>query len=384
MIKNSPNIKGGSLLHIGVPKEIKNNEGRVALVPGGVRGLVEHGHKIFIESGAGRGIGIEDHLYEKSGATILKTAEEIFRQGEMIIKVKEPLESEIRFLEPHHILYTYLHLAANKKLTIGLMQTGSSCIAYETIQEEDLSLPLLTPMSEVAGRMATQIGATYLQKDHGGKGILLGGVPGTRRGRVTVIGAGISGMNAIKMALGMGADVTAIDISTKRLAKLDQIFNGHVTTLFSNPQNIEETVIQSDLIVGAVLIPGAKAPCLVTRQMVSQMEKGSVIVDISVDQGGCIETCRPTTHENPTFTIDGVIHYCVSNIPGAVARTSTYALTNVTLKYAQMMASLGLEDALKTSPALQKGVNIFKGHLVYSKIAKDLDISCGQLQELLS
>ncbi len=371
-------------MNIGVPKETKNNENRVALVPGGVRQLVENGHRVFVQSGAGEGVGILDKDYIKIGAIIAQTASEIFHHGEMIIKVKEPLKDEIALLKPHHILYTYLHLAADKELTKALMKTGSTCIAYETIQEADSSLPLLIPMSEVAGRMATQIGANYLQIDHGGKGILLGGVPGTRRAKVTVIGAGIAGTNAIKMAVGMGACVTAIDISTKRLVEIDDLFDGNVTTLFSNSQNIEESVALSDLVIGAVLIPGAKAPRLVTRKMVSQMEKGSVIVDIAVDQGGCIETCRPTTHEKPTFLIDEVIHYCVTNIPGAVAKTSTYALTNVTLKYAQTAASLGIKKAVEKSSALKKGINILKGHLVYNNIAQDLGIPYSNLEELLS
>ena len=370
-------------MKIGVPREIKNNENRVGLVPGGVRQLVEEGHSVFVQSKAGEGVGLCDEDYSGAGAVISQTPEEVFDIGEMIIKVKEPLEQEVGLLKSHHILYTYLHLAADKRLTEELMKTKATCIAYETIQEEDASLPLLTPMSEVAGRMATQVGANYLQSDHGGKGVLLGGVPGTRRAKVTVIGAGIAGTNAIKMAVGMGANVTAIDISPKRLAEIDHLFGGHVTTLFSNPQNIEESVVQSDLVIGAVLIPGAKAPRLVTRKMISQMEKGSVIVDVAVDQGGCIETCRPTTHEKPTFLIDGIIHYCVSNIPGAVAKTATYALTNATLKYAQIVASLGIKDAMKTSSALKKGVNIFKGHLVYNKIAQDLKIPCYGPKEFL-
>jgi alanine dehydrogenase len=254
------------------------------------------------------------------------------------------------------------------------MKTGCTGIAYETIQNPDGSLPLLVPMSEVAGRMSTQIGATYLSIDNGGKGILLGGVPGVRRGRVTVIGCGIAGTNAIKMAMGMGADVTAIDLSAKRLAELDDLFDNRITTLFSNVDNIEKSVINSDLVIGAVLIPGAKAPKLVTRSMISKMEKGSVVVDIAVDQGGCIETCRPTTHENPTFDVDGVTHYCVANMPGAVARTSTYALTNVTLKYARMIAAFGVEESARRDHAFLRGINTYKGDLVYEQVAKDLNL----------
>ena len=367
-------------MRIGVPKEIKNNENRVGLVPGGVRQLVHDGNELFVETNAGIGIGISDDEYIKAGATILPSLEDVFEKSEMIIKVKEPQAREIACLRPHHILYTYLHLAADPAQTTGLMESGSTSIAYETIQPEDGSLPLLTPMSEVAGRMATQIGAAYLQIDHGGKGILLGGVPGTRRAKVTVIGCGIAGTNSIKMAMGMGADVTAIDLSTKRLAELDDLFDNRITTLFSNMENIEQTVINSDLVIGAVLIPGAKAPKLVTRDMISKMEKGSVVVDIAVDQGGCIETCKPTTHQDPTFEVDGVVHYCVANMPGAVARTSTYALTNVTLKYARMIASMGVEEAAKRDEAFKKGINVYKGGLVYKQVAEDLDLPYTELK----
>jgi alanine dehydrogenase len=367
-------------MKIGVPKEIKNNENRVGLVPGGVRQLVHDGHEVFVETTAGNGIGISDEEYIKAGAQILPSLEDVFATAEMIIKVKEPQPREITCLKPHHILYTYLHLAADPAQTKGLMESGSTCIAYETIQPEDNSLPLLIPMSEVAGRMATQVGAAYLQLDHGGKGVLLGGVPGTHRAKVTVIGCGIAGTNAIKMAMGMGADVTAIDLSTKRLAELDDLFDNRITTLFSNMDNIEKAVTSSDLVIGAVLIPGAKAPKLVTREMISKMEKGSVVVDIAVDQGGCIETCKPTTHEDPTFVIDGVVHYCVANMPGAVARTSTYALTNVTLKYARMIAKMGVDEAAQVDEAFKKGINVYKGDLVYEQVAKDLDLPYTELK----
>ncbi|MDA8791979.1 alanine dehydrogenase [Bacteriovoracaceae bacterium] len=361
-------------MKISVPKEIKNNENRVGLVPGGVRQLVGDGHELFVQKNAGIGIGITDEAYIKAGATIVDNLEAAYAAGEMIIKVKEPLEPEIKLLKPNQILYTYLHLAADKKLTTGLMESGATCIAYETIQLDDGSLPLLVPMSEVAGRMSTQIGANYLQTDKQGKGLLLGGVPGVRRGRVTIIGCGIAGTNAAKMAIGMGADVTLIDLSTRRLAEIDDLFENKITTLYSNAQNIEESVIRSDLVIGAVLIPGAKAPKLVTRDMISQMGKGSVVVDIAVDQGGCIETCRPTTHEDPTFIVDGVVHYCVANMPGAVASTSTFALTNVTLKYARSIAKLGVEKACLKDKPLQKGVNIYKGKLAYEAVAADLDL----------
>ncbi len=361
-------------MKIAVPKEIKNNENRVGLVPSGVNQLVIDGHEVYIQKGAGLGIGITDEMYTEAGAKILPTLEDCFATGEMIIKVKEPQPVEIALLKPHHILYTYLHLAADKNLTEGLMESGSTCIAYETIQYPDGSLPLLVPMSEVAGRMATQVGAMCLQKDKGGKGVLLGGVPGVHRAKVTIIGCGIAGTNAAKMAMGLGADVTCIDLSTKRLAEMDDLFDNRVTTLYSNSLNIEEAVTKSDLVIGAVLVPGAKAPKLVTKEMIAKMENGSVVVDIAVDQGGCIETCKPTTHENPTFVVDGVVHYCVANMPGAVPRTSTYALTNVTLKYARMIAANGVEKSIAQDEYLRKGVNIYKGDLVYEQVATDLDL----------
>jgi alanine dehydrogenase len=367
-------------MKIAVPKEIKNNENRVGLVPSGARQLVADGHEVYVQHNAGMGIGISDEEYIKAGAKIVNTLEDAFAIGEMIIKVKEPQPNEIALLKPHHILYTYLHLAADKPQTEGLMKSGATCIAYETIQLEDNSLPLLVPMSEVAGRMSVQVGASYLQLDKGGKGILLGGVPGVRRAKVTIIGCGIAGTNAAQMAVGMGADVTLIDLSTKRLAELDQLFENKVNTIFSNSQNIEDAVLASDLVIGAVLVPGAKAPKLVTRDMISKMSKGSVVVDIAVDQGGCIETCKATTHENPTFVVDGVVHYCVANMPGAVARTSTFALTNVTLKYARMIARDGVDRAIMKDKPLRLGVNIYKGKLVYEQVATDLDLPFTPLQ----
>lgn len=359
---------------IGIPKEIKNNENRVGMVPGGVRTMVQDGHTVYVQKNAGTGIGISDEEYVKAGATILDTAEAVFEKSTMIVKVKEPQAVEIAMLKPHHILYTYLHLAPDPEQTKGLMKAGCTAIAYETIQLKDGSLPLLVPMSEVAGRMSVQIGAQYLQLDRGGKGVLLGGVPGVKRGKVTVIGAGIAGTNAIQMAMGLGASVTAIDLNTKRLAELDAIFDSRITTLYSNAENIEKAVVESDLVIGAVLVPGAKAPKLVTREMISKMSKGSVVVDIAVDQGGCIETCKPTTHENPTFVVDGVVHYCVANMPGAVARTSTFALTNVTMKYARMIANMGVEEAAMKDEAFKLGINIYKGGLVYEQVARDLNL----------
>lgn len=359
---------------IGIPKEIKNNENRVGIVPGGVRTLIQDGHTVYVQKNAGTGIGISDEEYINAGAKILDTAADVFEKATMIIKVKEPQAVEIAMLKPHHILYTYLHLAPDPDQTKGLMKSGCTAVAYETIQLKDGSLPLLVPMSEVAGRMSVQIGASYLQLDKGGKGVLLGGVPGVKRGKVTVIGAGIAGTNAIQMAMGLGASVTAIDLNTKRLAELDAIFDSRITTLYSNAENIEKAVIESDLVIGAVLVPGAKAPKLVTREMISKMQKGSVVVDIAVDQGGCIETCKPTTHENPTFVVDGVVHYCVANMPGAVARTSTFALTNVTMKYARMIANMGIEEAAMKDQSLKLGINIYKGGLVYEQVARDLNL----------
>ena len=361
-------------MKIGVPKEIKVKENRVGLVPGGVKQLILDGHEVFVEKNAGTGIGISDAEYEQAGATILPNAKSVFETAKLIIKVKEPQASEIAMLTPGHILYTYLHLAADYEQTVGLIESGCTAIAYETIQNPDGSLPLLVPMSEVAGKMSTQVGCNYLAIEHGGKGVLLGGVPGVRRAKVTVIGCGIAGTNAIKIAMGMGADVTAIDVSTKRLAELDDLFENRLNTIYSNPDNIHQSVIDSDLVIGAVLIPGAKAPKLVTKEMIAQMEPGSVVVDIAVDQGGCIETCRPTTHENPTFLVDGVVHYCVANMPGAVARTSTYALTNVTLHYARVLARDGVEKACLADEKLKKGINIYKGGLVYEQVAQDLEL----------
>ncbi len=367
-------------MKIAVPKEIKNNENRVGLVPAGVRQLVMDGHELYVQKTAGMGIGITDQMFIEAGATMLDTLEDCFHTGEMIIKVKEPQPVEIALLKPHHILYTYLHLAADKELTEGLMKSGSTCIAYETIQDPDGSLPLLVPMSEVAGRMSTQVGTMCLQKDRGGKGVLLGGVPGVKRARVTIIGCGIAGTNAAKMAMGLGADVTCIDLSTKRLAEMDDLFDNRITTLYSNAQNIEEAVLNSDLVIGAVLVAGAKAPKLVTRDMISRMEDGSVVVDIAVDQGGCIETCKPTTHEDPTFVVDGVVHYCVANMPGAVPRTSTYALTNVTLQYARMIANNGVDKSIAMDEPLKLGVNIYKGKLVYEQVADDLGLTYTELK----
>ena len=359
---------------IGVPKEIKNNENRVALVPGGVLLLVNHGHKVFIETKAGQGVGISDEDYIKAGAQILGTAKEIWDKAEMIIKVKEPIASEYKLMKPNQILYTYLHLAAEPELTRALMEQKSSAIAYETIQLDDGSLPLLTPMSEVAGRMATQIGARYLQKDQGGKGILLSGVPGVRRANVVVMGGGVAGTNAAKIAIGMGAQVTILDVNMNRLMYLDDIFGNGVNTLYSNPINIANAVKEADLVIGTVLIAGAKAPKLVTREMIRSMEPNGVVVDVSIDQGGCIETIKPTSHSDPIFREEGVVHYGVTNMPGAVAQTSTYALTNRTLKYALLLADNGFQKAISMDKALYKGVNVYNGKVAYKQVADDLGL----------
>jgi alanine dehydrogenase len=359
---------------IGVPKEIKISENRVGMTEAGVRQLVKEGHTLFVENNAGVGSGITNEQYEKAGAKILATKAEVYAKADMIVKVKEPLPDEYTLLKENQILYTYLHLAAEPELTKVLCERKVKAIAYETIQYDDHSLPLLTPMSEVAGRMATQVGAFYLQRDHGGKGILLGGVTGVRPAKVTIIGGGVVGTNAAKMAVGLGANVTILDVNTKRLEYLDDIFQGRCQTLFSNVKNIEESVKDSDLLVGGVLITGHKAPTLVSKELVSAMSKGSVVVDVAVDQGGCIETCKPTSHTHPTYEVDGVIHYCVPNMPGVVPRTSTYALTNVTLKYASMLAAMGVEEACARDKALYKGVNVYNGFVAYEPVAKDLHI----------
>lgn len=359
---------------IGIPKEIKISENRVGITEAGVRQYVKEGHTVIVEKDAGVGSGITNEQYEKAGATIIDTKKEVYAKADMIQKVKEPLPDEYELLKENQILYTYLHLAAEAKLTKVLCERKVKAVAYETIQLDNGSLPLLTPMSEVAGRMATQVGAFYLQKNNGGKGILMGGVTGVKPAKVTIIGGGVVGTNAAKMAMGLGANVTILDVNTARLEYLDDVFGGRVNTLYSNPLNIEESVIESDLVIGGVLITGHKAPTLVSKDMISSMSKGSVVVDVAVDQGGCIETCRPTSHTNPTYEIDGVIHYCVPNMPGVVPRTSTYALTNVTAKYGSMLAAMGVEDAIAKSPALFKGLNTYNGYVCYEPVARDLHL----------
>jgi alanine dehydrogenase len=358
---------------IGVVKEIKNNENRVALTPAGVVSFVQAGHKVLVEKGAGIGSGFVDRDYTQAGAELIELASDVWNQSEMIMKVKEPLESEYKYFRPGLVLFTYLHLAAEPALAQALKDSGVIAIAYETVSV-NRTLPLLTPMSEVAGRMSAQIGAQFLQKFNGGKGILLAGVPGVSRGKVTIIGGGIVGTNAAKMAIGLGADVTIIDLSADRLRYLDDVFGNQIKTLISNPFNIAEAVKEADLVIGAVLIPGAKAPKLVTEEMVKTMKPGSVIVDVAIDQGGSVETIdHVTTHDNPTFEKHGVVHYSVANMPGAVPRTSTMALTNATVPYALQIANKGVVKAISENPALKLGVNAANGEITYEAVAKDLN-----------
>jgi alanine dehydrogenase len=363
-------IRGGITLRIGVPKEIKNNENRVAMTPAGVVHLVRSGHEVYIEKGAGIGSGFPDEQYVEAGASIVDTAAEAWSM-EMVMKVKEPIPSEYGYFREGLILFTYLHLAPEPALTKALIDNKVVGIAYETVQLPNQSLPLLTPMSEVAGRMSAQIGAQFLEKPEGGKGILLGGVPGVKRGKVTIIGGGVAGTNAAKVAVGLGADVTIIDLNPDRLRQLDDIFGHQVTTLISNPYNIAEAVKESDLVIGAVLIPGAKAPKLVTKEMIQSMEPGSVVVDIAIDQGGIFETTdRITTHDEPTYVKEGVVHYAVANMPGAVPRTSTIALTNVTVPYAVQIANKGYKQACLDNSALLKGINTLNGYVTYEAVAQ--------------
>lgn len=357
---------------IGVPKEIKNNENRVALTPAAADALIKGGNQVLIETEAGSGSGFSDSAYEEVGCNICSLAKDVWEQANMVMKVKEPQSEEYQYFRKDLILFTYLHLAAEQSLTKALVDSGITAIAYETIQLPNGSLPLLTPMSEVAGRMAAQIGAQFLEKPHGGKGILLSGVPGVSRGKVTIIGGGVVGTNAAKIAIGLGADVTILDISAERLRQIDDIFGSLIKTLVSNSYNISQAVAQSDLVIGAVLIPGAKAPRLVSAEMIQAMSEGSVIVDVAIDQGGIFETIdHITTHDNPTYVKYGVVHYAVANMPGAVSRTSTQALTNSTLPYAMQLARLGL-NAIRTNPALAKGVNVHQGHVTYEAVANDL------------
>jgi alanine dehydrogenase len=368
---------------VGTVREIKDNEYRVGLVPGGVKTLLDSGHKVLVESRAGEGSGISDEEYRQAGAEIVGSAAEVWKRSEILVKVKEPIEPEYPHLREGQIVFTYLHLAPLPKLTRVLLERKVTGVAYETITGPDGSLPLLTPMSEVAGRMSIQVGARYLERTSGGRGVLLGGVPGVPPAEVMIIGGGVVGMNAAKMALGMGARVTILDRSVTKMQYIDDVFGGHVATLMSNPIAIARAAARADLLVGAVLIPGAAAPKLVTRSMVSGMKKGSVIVDVAVDQGGCIETTHPTTHSDPTYEVDGVVHYCVANMPGAVPRTSTFALTNVTFPYLLRIARKGLRQALKEEPALVSGVNTYAGQLTCAPVAEAQGLPYSPLESLL-
>jgi alanine dehydrogenase len=369
---------------IGVPKEIKNNENRVAATPSGIAELTKRNHTVYVQSTAGLGSGFSDDDYVKAGAQILPTIEETYAIAEMIMKVKEPIESEYELIKEDQLLFTYFHFASYEPLTNAMIDRKSVCLAYETVEKADRSLPLLVPMSEVAGRMATQKGANYLEKPLGGRGILLGGVPGVLPAKVLVLGGGIVGTQAAKMAAGMGADVVMMDINLNRLRELDDIMPANVKTMMSNEYNIREMIKDADLIIGAVLIPGAKAPHLITRDMLKDMKKGVVLVDVAVDQGGCIETCKPTTHENPTFTIDGVLHYCVANMPGAVPYTSTLGLTNATLPYAVQLANKGWKQACKDNKELELGLNIINGDVVYEAVSKAFDLPYTPVDQYLS
>lgn len=361
-------------MRVGVPKEVKSHEYRVGLVPGSVREFAHHGHDVIVETMAGMGIGFDDDAYRAVGATVVDTAADVFASADMIVKVKEPQPEEISMLREGQILFTYLHLAADRPLTEGLMATGCIGIAYETVTNRFGQLPLLAPMSEVAGRMAIQVGAHNLEKEQGGAGILLGGVPGVTAARVLIIGGGVSGINAARMAMGMEAKVTVLDKSLDRLAELDMRFGGQLNTLYSTVDSIESHVMDADLVVGAVLVPGAAAPKLVTEEMVRAMRPGSVLVDIAIDQGGCFETSRPTSHDAPTYKTHEVVHYCVTNMPGAVARTSTFALNNATLPFALAIAEHGYKDALKRDEHLRRGLNIHAGAVTYDAVARDLDL----------
>ncbi|MEZ4414234.1 MAG: alanine dehydrogenase [Gemmatimonadota bacterium] len=370
-------------MRIGVPKEIKTNENRVALVPAGAETLAEHGHDVVVEKGAGLGSGFTDQQYVEAGARIASAADEVWAHAEMILKVKEPIEPEWPRIRSDHVLFTYFHFAASEPLTKALLASGSVSIAYETVQLPSGELPLLTPMSEVAGRMAIQEGAKYLEKFFGGSGILLGGVPGVLPAEVVVLGGGVVGTHAAKMAAGLGAHVTILDVSLERMRHLSDVMPANVDLLYSNRYNIRECLRRADLVVGAVLLPGKKAPSLVTRADLSDMREGSVIVDVAVDQGGCVETIKPTTHEDPIYTVDGVIHYGVANMPGAVPRTSTLALTNATFPYALRLANLGWKAACRADRALALGVNTVAGSLTYPGVAEAFDMPCRGVEDFL-
>lgn len=368
---------------IGVPKEIKTHENRVALLPGGVTKMKRNGHEVLIQKGAGKGSGFADEKYRGAGAEIVDDVDELWEKAEMIMKVKEPIEVEYDRMQEGQIIFTYFHFAASRQLTEAVQKSGSIAIAYETVEKEDGSLPLLIPMSEVAGRMASQEGAKYLEKPEGGLGILLGGIPGVKPANVLVIGGGIVGVNAAKIAAGMGANTTIMDISMPRLRYLDDVMSRNVDTMFSSEANIRSMLPHVDMIIGAVLIPGAKAPSLVSRDMLADMQEGSVLVDVAIDQGGCFETSKPTTHDEPIYEIDGIVHYCVSNMPGAVPRTSTLGLTNVTLPYAVDIANKGWKKALEDDKELLQGLNIVDGKIVYKEVAETFDMDYTPVENVL-
>jgi alanine dehydrogenase len=357
-------------MKIGVPKEIKNQECRVGVTPAGVKALSEAGHTVLVEMGAGEGSSFPDAEYAGAGAQLMENAAEVWNRAEMVVKVKEPIPSEYPYFREDLVLFTYLHLAPVADLTDELLKSGMIGIAYETVRDRQGTLPLLTPMSEVAGRMSVQVGANYLEKERGGRGVLLGGVPGVAPAHVTILGGGIVGTNAAKIALGMGAKTTIVDVNLNRLRELDDIFGGRLYTLASNSHNVSLATREADLVIGGVLIPGATAPKIVTRAMVSEMKKGAVIVDVAIDQGGCVETARPTSHSEPSFTVDGVVHYCVTNMPGAVPHTSTLALTNATFPYVLRLANLGARAALRMDAGLAEGLNTWKGALTYRGVAE--------------
>lgn len=368
---------------IGIPKEIKNNENRVALTPAGVAEFKKHGHEVYVQATAGENSGFSDKAYAEAGAKLLPTIEDVYSIAEMIIKVKEPIASEYPLIKKDQLLFTYFHFASSEPLTHAMIERGAVCLAYETVEKIDRSLPLLVPMSEVAGRMSIQEGAKYLEKPMQGKGILLGGVPGVSPAKVVVLGGGIVGTQAAKMAAGFGAKVTIMDVSLARLRYLSDIMPANVTTVMSNHYNIKEAIAEADLVIGAVLIPGAKAPHLITRDMLKLMSPGTVVVDVAVDQGGCIETCTPTTHENPTFIIDDIVHYCVANMPGAVPYTSTLALTNATLPYALQLADKGWKKACQDNQELKKGLNVADGKIVYRGVAEAWGLPFNEVDSVL-
>jgi len=359
---------------VGIPREIKDHEYRVGMVPAGVNALVEAGHQVLVEVGAGLGSGIADEDYEVAGGKLVATAKEVYDRAEMIVKVKEPLPPEYELIRPGQIVYTYFHFAASRELTEGMLKSGSINIAYETMEDARRTLPLLTPMSEVAGRMSVQEGAKFLERPTEGRGILLGGVPGVEPGKVVIIGGGVVGTNAAKMAAGIGARVTIMDVSLDRLRYLDDVLPANVIEVYSNAYNIREEIATADLVIGAVLIPGAKAPSLIRREDLQLMKQGAVIVDVAVDQGGCVETTRPTTHSDPTYIVDGVVHYCVANMPGAVGRTSTFALTNATTYFAIQIANLGWKEAARKHLEVRTGVNVVEGKITYKAVAEAFDM----------